>query len=448
MVERAAVQARPGSKLAAIVEAREALVAEAEGLIEADGSIKPENEAKYEDLTSKASKLAAQRDQLAATYEDSANSRVVMSWNGSGQETEQKADGSFQVKEHAEDKPWASMGEQLQAIAQAMSPHGPRDPRLMAAASGGSVGEAAGGGFFMQTEYSNALLDKAREESPILGMCRQIPIAEGTESLELNIIDETSRATGSRWGGVQVYRRAEAETVTASRPKFAKLKIDTSEIMGIAYMTEKLLRNAPAMEAIYGDAFASEFAFKVTDEIIRGGGGDECLGIITATNAAKISQAKETGQAADTVVWNNLSKMHARLPARSKGRYVVLYNGELEPQFDAMTVPAGTAALEPRFLSYNQQGVLTFKGRPMMAVEQCSAPGDEGDIIFADFNEYIISPQGGVNGQSSMHVRFLYSEMTFRWTYTINGRPAVLSAVTPFKGANTLSPFVTLAERA
>ncbi|MCZ7601029.1 MAG: hypothetical protein M5U09_29345 [Gammaproteobacteria bacterium] len=32
--------------------------------------------------------------------------------------------------------------------------------------------------------------------------------------------------------------------------------------------------------AIFGDAFSSEFAFKVTNEIFRGVGGDECLGVI------------------------------------------------------------------------------------------------------------------------------------------------------------------------
>jgi len=69
-------------------------------------------------------------------------------------------------------------------------------------------------------------------------------------------------------------------------------------------------------------------------------------------------------------------------------------------------------------------------------------------VVLADFSQYIISPRGSVEQQESMHVRFLYGEMTFRWTYFINGRPAWLSTVTPFKGSATIAPFVTLATRA
>lgn len=355
------------------------------------------------------------------------------------------------VHDNAEDAPWKSFGEMLTAVAAASNPVSSfRDPRLFkAAVSGASQGEPSAGGFLVPGAYSEALLDRAREESPILAMCRSIPIPEGTESIDLPVIDETSRATGSRFGGVRVYRKAEAETVTASKPTFGRLKIDTSEIMGIAYATERLIRNAATVERVFADSFASEFAFKVTDEIIRGGGGDEMLGILTApADAPTVSQAKETGQAAATINTKNLSNMWAHLPARSKSRAVWLINNDVEPELDHLTLPAGTGALEPRFVTYGPDGALRIKGRPVIQLEQCATLGTVGDIILADLNEYIVSPQGGIEQQESMHVRFLYNELTYRWNYYINGRPAWLSALTPFKGSTKLSPFVTLATRA
>jgi hypothetical protein len=45
---------------------------------------------------------------------------------------------------------------------------------------------------------------------------------------------------------------------------------------------------------------------------------------------------------------------------------------------------------------------------------------------------------------SSMHVRFLNDEMAFRITFRVDGHALWNSALTPFKGTNTLSPFVTL----
>jgi len=76
-----------------------------------------------------------------------------------------------------------------------------------------------------------------------------------------------------------------------------------------------------------------------------------------------------------------------------------------------------------------------------------AAIGDVGDILFADFGEYLLVRKGGLNGQQSMHVKFIYNEMTFRWTYRVNGQPSWPSAVTQYKGTPTKSPFVALAAR-
>lgn len=350
------------------------------------------------------------------------------------------------VHDNREDAPFKSFGDFLQAVS--MSDHKARtgDPRLFAAASGASQGVPADGGFLVGSQFSTALLDRAREESPILGLCRELPIDDGSDKIDLPVIDETSRANGSRWGGVQVYRKAEADTVTATKPKFGQLEIEPTEIMGLFYATDRILRNARALEAIASDAFASEFAFKVTDEVINGPGGAQCLGILNAP--ATVSQAKETGQAAATINVANLSKMWSHVPARSKARGVWIGNGDIEPQLDILSIPAGTGALEPRFVTYDAQGTLRIKGRPFIPVEQCPTLGTVGDIAYVDFNEYILGTKGNIEGEESMHVRFIYNEMTFRWTYYVNGRPAWLSALTPFKGSTNLSPYVTLATRA
>lgn len=353
---------------------------------------------------------------------------------------------SITTHDNAGDAPFKSFGDFLQAVAKSDPIARTGDPRLFAAASGASQGVPSDGGFLVGSQFSTALLERAREESPILGLCREFPIDDGSDSIDLPVIDETSRANGSRWGGVQVYRKAEADTVTATKPKFGDLKIEPTEIMGLAYAPDRLLRNARVLETIFNDAFASEFAFKVTDEIINGPGGDKCLGILNAP--ATVSQAKETGQAAATINVANLSKMWSHVPTRSKGRGLWLINNDVEPQLDILSIPAGTGALEPRFVTYDAQGVLRIKGRPVVQLEQCATLGTVGDIIYFDPNEYIVGTKGDIEGAESMHVRFVYNEMAFRWNYYINGRPAWLSALTPFKGSTNLSPYVTLATRA
>jgi HK97 family phage major capsid protein len=69
--------------------------------------------------------------------------------------------------------------------------------------------------------------------------------------------------------------------------------------------------------------------------------------------------------------------------------------------------------------------------------------------VLVDFARYrLIRKAGGVQSASSIHVRFTQGENTYRATYRVDGQPMPRSAITPYKGSTTLSPFVTLAERA
>ena len=84
----------------------------------------------------------------------------------------------------------------------------------------------------------------------------------------------------------------------------------------------------------------------------------------------------------------------------------------------------------------------------MLEIEQCSALGDVGDIILADLSQYLTIEKGGLQSASSIHVQFVTDETAYRFVVRNNGQPIWNSALTPYKGANDLSPFVTLAERA
>jgi HK97 family phage major capsid protein len=355
----------------------------------------------------------------------------------------------------AAEKP-VSFGEFLQGVAYSQAPAfastaGYQMPEAVKAAlyagpSGASAGVSADGGVLVRSEYSTKLLEKAQEASQLLAKCDDFPIGAGNDAIEAPYINETSRATGSRWGGVQVYRRAEADTVSASKPTLALFELRLEDIMGVAYATERLLRDAPLLQAIFEKAFSSEFAFRIDDEIIRGTGAGQCLGILNAD--AKVKQTKEVGQQAATIKAENIIKMFSRMRPRNLGKAEWFVNTETLPQLMTMSVAVGTGGqlvyMPPGGLSNAPYG--TLLGRPVNPLEQCSALGTEGDIIFSDFGEYATIAKD-LAAADSMHVRFLYNERTFRWVYPINGKPKMASPITPYKGANTLSAFVTLENR-
>ena len=137
------------------------------------------------------------------------------------------------------------------------------------------------------------------------------------------------------------------------------------------------------------------------------------------------------------------------MPQRWRANAVWFINGEAEEQLESMYMTVGTGGVPVYMPAGGVSGsqYSTLYGRPVIPLEQCSKLGDVGDIIFADFSQYILITKGGLDVAESMHVKFIYDEMCYRFMLRNNGMPRYKSAITPYKGNNTVSPFVTLAAR-
>ena len=89
-----------------------------------------------------------------------------------------------------------SFGEQMSAVMRAGMPGGAADPRLFnAAAEGLSESVASDGGFLVQQDFSTELLQDVFETGILASRCRRIPISGNSNSIKINGIDETSRAS-------------------------------------------------------------------------------------------------------------------------------------------------------------------------------------------------------------------------------------------------------------
>jgi HK97 family phage major capsid protein len=305
------------------------------------------------------------------------------------------------------------------------------------------------GGFLVQSDFTTELLRLTHDTAQLAGRCRHIPIGLNSNRLEAPIIDETSRATGSRWGGIQVYRSHEAGTVTAAKPQFGEFVLKLEKMMGICYVTEENMSDSTQLTAIIQQGFSEEFGFKMDDEVVRGTGVGEMLGVLNS--AALISVAKETGQSDYTIEFDNILKMWSRMYARSRPNSVWVINQECEPQLYAMSMPVGTGGV-PVYMPANGisgSPYATLMGRPVIPVEHASALGDVGDIMLLDLSQYLIIDKGGLSAAESVHVKFLYDETAYRFTMRNNGKPIWKTPLTPYKGGSsfTLSPFVALAAR-
>jgi len=345
---------------------------------------------------------------------------------------------------------FGSLGEQLQAVYHAAINPRSADKRLFEinAATGGSETIGHDGGFMVQTDFQSDLMRRAYGASVLVGRTDQRTIGANANGIKYNVVNETSRATGSRGGGVQAYWVAEGATLTASRPTLAQQRLDLGKLIGLYYATDELLQDATALESWITAEFTDEFAFMIDDAIVRGTGAGIPQGFLNAD--ALVSVAKETGQAADTIVAENVDKMYSRLDARSVGNSIWLINQDCWPQIFSLEQAIGTGGVP---LFRRSEGLAeapygTLHGRPILPIEQAATVGDQGDISLVDLSQYLTISKGGAQAAQSMHVAFTTDEMAFRWTLRMNGRSKWLSALTPYKGSATVSPFVALDARA
>ena len=316
-----------------------------------------------------------------------------------------------------------------------------KEGRAITVSSGAVISSPTDGGLFLQGETATELMTNGFNNSAILPRTSKRTLTI-SQYLEINGIDESSRVTGSRGGGIRVYTNKELGAFTGSKPAFKQIRIEPQKLTGLFPASGEMMRNVTFMGQEVRQLFGEEFAFKCQDLCIRGTGAGEALGALNS--GCLVTVAKETGQTAKTVKTQNLSKMWARFSGNNPAWFI---NRDVNPELDNLSITAGTAALEPRFVTYGSDGLLRIKGAPVIAIEQCETLGTVGDIILADWSQYVCADKGDIMEAMSIHVDFIYDQELYRFIYYFDGQWRWSSPLTPYKGSNTVSPVVVLATR-
>lgn len=298
------------------------------------------------------------------------------------------------------------------------------------------------GGFFVPEGMSPQLLEVGVEGDPTM----PTPVPMTSPIVKFNArVDKNHSSSVS--GGLTVSRTAETQQPGSSRTSYEQVKLEATGQFGLAYATEQLLERSPVSFAAILDAgFKTEFASERLKEKISGTGTGEPLGVLLAP--CLISVAKESMQSADTINGTNLIKMRAR--CWNYSRAIWLANHDTYTQLVAAHI-SGTNTDNYLFTPGNGSDVPdTLLGRPIYFTEYAKTLGDQGDLILGVWSEYTWGTLGPTNPRraESIHVRFLNHERTFKFWLENDGQPWWSTALTPVESSTTLSPFVTLDERA
>lgn len=296
------------------------------------------------------------------------------------------------------------------------------------------------GGFFVPVALAPTLLQLRPENDPISPLVTTVPLTAPT--VKFNARVDKDHAT-SVSGGFTVTRKPETVAGASSRAQYEQVTLTADELFGVAYATERLLTDSPvSFAAIIAAGFRDQMADHVIEERFNGNGDGEFLGFMKSLCLVVV--AKESGQAADTIVTQNIDKMVAR--CWRYGSAVWHANNTTFPQLQGLTRAIGTGGSIVNYLTWAPGGQMYLLGRPLYLTEHCSALGDLGDLALCVWSEFLEGTYESLQAAESVHVRFIEHERTFKFWLRNGGAPWWRSPLTPKRG-DTLSPFVTLAAR-
>ena len=88
--------------------------------------------------------------------------------------------------------------------------------------------------------------------------------------------------------------------------------------------------------------------------------------------------------------------------------------------------------------------VPTIFPRPLLVTEKLPAVGSTGDLIFCDFQEYLIGLRADYGLERTDALYFQSDKVAFRLIVRVDGQPAWDQPRTLKDGTTTVSPFIVL----
>lgn len=321
--------------------------------------------------------------------------------------------------------------------------------KIMAGPTGANTDVPSDGGFLVAPERSNTIIQRMYDQGVIASQVNRLPIGPNSNGIVLPAIDETSRADGSRFGGIASGWVGQGVTTTAGKPKFRLMELKLRKILAFVYGTDELLMDAVAFDAWVNQNLPKELTFRAEDAFVNGTGGTMPVGLLNSGAAITV-----TRNTASRVLYEDVSGMWKRMWAPLRAGAVWIIDQSVEQELEQLSIAIGTAGVlapiyRPAGLAMGPNGTMGYVpaslyGRPILTTEYNAALGTVGDIILTNLGEYTVIDKGGVNQAVSLHVAFLTDESVYRFSYRVDGQHNWNAALTPKSGGSTLSAVVTL----
>lgn len=310
------------------------------------------------------------------------------------------------------------------------------------------------GGYLLAPEFAGFVWDKAREVDGPLSRC--FFLTTRSQQFDLPGFNESSRVTGSRWGGVRAHWEGgdyNDMSPYASLPSAAKIQFIPQRVTVYSEpISNDILDDSELVGPFLSYAASREIRFAVVHAMLHGTGHRRPLGVIKAPSTITVTRA-----GAGDIAVSDVNTMWSKLHGPCRRNAVWLTSEDTLLKLDATATTAGWPSniYLPQGVGGNPYPLL--KGRPVLPCEQCSALGAPGDLILGDWIQYGLcarsvdgAPEFGVElasyveSRSSSHVHFSTDSTVFRWKLRVDGKPLWAKPMTIADNSQTVGPFCIL----
>jgi HK97 family phage major capsid protein len=297
------------------------------------------------------------------------------------------------------------------------------------------------GGYLVPDVWSTEIQKITLENSVFRSSGAKV-ITIPSPTFKIPVLKYSTNADGSQYGGVTAYWSNEATSFgTNTSPSFEYVELNANKLIGFTESSEELIEDsivaiAPFLQQCFGEVLA----FKEDAAFFAGNGVGKPLGIKSSPCRATVSRAT-----ASTINPIDLVTMISRFKG-SLDRAVWIVNQTCLPQLYLLQDNNGNFIFINNYNSsiQGQKYVGSLFGIPVKISEKCEALGTEGDIGLYDLGQYIIADRSGLRVEESKDYLFNTDQRAWRFIKRVDGKPWMKSAITPYKGSSTLSPFVLL----
>jgi HK97 family phage major capsid protein len=309
------------------------------------------------------------------------------------------------------------------------------------AVSGGSSSVPSDGGYSIPSSLAWALLDRAMENEIFRPRCVVMNMPTANHAF-VDWQDDT-HASGAI-AGVTATWAAEGDSPSYQVPKLKRVELQADKLFIITSASNELLTDSPEYAGKLDAKMAGAIGWSLDRACLTGTGAGQPLGLLNATSTITVS--KETGQAATTLVYENLTKMFSRLHPACVSNSIWVAHPSAIPQLLGLSIAVGTGGSVVPVMS-ESNGEFRILTRPVLFTEKCATLGTVGDIALFDPMQYVIGlMSNGLRMDRSDHILFRSDEVAFRFILRAAGQPLWSSAFTPVNGS-TLSWAVVLQTR-